>query len=367
MSGRTGAMGDGGLGDIEAKVLEGGRVDRDEIIRLYESNDIFAIGRMANHVRERLNGNRAYFIVNRHINHTNVCVNRCRFCAFSRSPGAPDAYTLSLDEVRQRAEACRETGVTEIHVVGGLHPDLPFRYYTDLLRTVRAALPDVHIQAFTAVEVAYLSQLAAMPVRDTLAALREAGLDSLPGGGAEVFAGRVRAELCPDKLPGAMWLDVMRTAHGLGIRSNATMLYGHIETADERADHLLALRALQDETGGFLSFIPLAFHAAHTDVPVAEPTSALDDLKALAVGRIALDTFAHIKAFWIMLTPKLAQVALSFGVDDIDGTVVEERITHAAGADTPQALTRADLEGLIREAGREPVERDTLYNEVAAQ
>ncbi|HOS95274.1 MAG TPA: aminofutalosine synthase MqnE [Armatimonadota bacterium] len=367
MTGAPTVVPDPGLADIEARVLDGGSVTRDEIIRLYESDDLFAIGRMANHVRERLNGNRAYYIINRHINPTNVCINRCRFCAFSRSANAPDAYTLSLDEIRQRAEACQGTGVTEIHVVGGLHPDLPFDYYVDLLRTIRAALPEVHIQAFTAVEVAYLSRLAGMPVRDTLRSLREAGLDSLPGGGAEVFAERVRAELCPDKLPGAAWLDVMRTAHELGIRSNATLLYGHIETAAERADHLLALRELQDETGGFLSFIPLAFHAAHTDMPVWAPTSALDDLKALAVGRIALDNFAHIKAFWIMLTPKLAQVALSFGVDDIDGTVVEEKITHAAGADTPQALTRADLEGLIREAGREPVERDTLYNEVRAR
>jgi len=354
----------GTLALIEEKVERGERLSRDECIGLYESDDIFAIGRMANHVRERKNGNSAYFIVNRHINPTNVCANRCRFCAFSRSADAPDAYVMPVDEIRQRAEECRGTGVTEIHIVGGLHPTLPFSYYVDAVRAVRSALPDAHIQAFTAVEIAYFAELAGLSVEDTLRRLMAAGLDSLPGGGAEVFASRVRDELCPEKLSGSEWLEVMSTAHRLGLRSNATMLYGHVETVEERVDHLLALRELQDETGGFLSFIPLAFHAENTDIPAPPTRSVVDDLKALAVGRIALDNFDHVKAFWIMLGVKLAQVSLSFGVDDIDGTVVEERITHAAGATTPQALSREELVALIREAGRDPVERDTVYNPV---
>jgi len=350
------------LADIEEKVLADERVSREDCIRLYESSDIFALGRMANHVRERRNSNRAYFIVNRHINPTNLCVNGCRFCAFRREAGQEEAYVLPPEDIRAQAEACRETGVTEIHIVGGLHPTLPFSYYLDTLRVVREALPDVHIQAYTAVEVAYFAELAGLSVEDTLKALRDAGLGSMPGGGAEVFAERVRAEICPKKLSGEGWLDVMRAAHGLGIPSNATMLYGHIETVDERVDHLMRLRDVQDETGGFMTFIPLAFHPANTELSDQRRASAFDDLKALAIGRIALDNFPHIKAFWIMLGVKLAQVSLSFGVDDIDGTVVEERITHAAGAETPQALSRAELVHLIREAGREPVERDTVYN-----
>lgn len=355
---------DGKLRDIEERVLAGERVDRDDLARLYQSDDILGIGRMANFVRQAKNGNRTYFVVNLHINPTNICVNRCRFCAFSRSPGEDGAYVMPLEEIRRRAEAAVGTGITEVHIVGGLHPELPFDYYLDVLRTVREVLPDVHLQAYTAVEIAYFADISGLSLEKTLERLREAGLGSIPGGGAEVFAPRVRQEVCPRKISGERWLEVMRTAHSMGIRSNATMLYGHVETIEERVDHLLALRQLQDETGGFMAYIPLAFHPQNTGLADLPPTTGFDDLKALAIGRIALDNFDHVKAFWIMLGLKVAQLSLWFGADDLDGTVVEERITHAAGADTPQALPRAELVRLIEEAGRVPVERDTLYNVV---
>ncbi len=356
---------DPNLREVEEKVLAGERLGREDLILLYRSHDILTIGRLANVVRERKNGNRAYFVVNRHINPTNICVNRCKFCAFSRDPGDRDAYVLSLREVRRRAEEAAAAGVTEVHIVGGLHPDLPFEYYLDVLRAVREVLPDVHLQAYTAVEIAYFADISGLSVEQTLEKLREAGMGSIPGGGAEVFSPRVRKLVCPKKISGERWLEVMRTAHRMGIRSNATMLYGHVETIEERVDHLLALRALQDETGGFMAYIPLAFHPQHTALAHLAPTTGFDDLKALAVGRLALDNFDHIKAFWIMLGLKAAQVSLWFGADDLDGTVVEEHITHAAGAQTPQGVARDELVRLIEEAGREPVERDTLYNVVS--
>jgi len=349
------------LTDIAEKVESGARLNREDGLALFASPDILEVGRLANIVRERKNADRAYYIINRHINYSNICVNRCRFCAFSRNRGEAGAYEMAMSEILSRTDEAARIGASEIHIVGGLHPALPFEFYASMLREIRARHPKIHLQAFTAVEIAHIAKIAGITVEEALIALREAGLGSLPGGGAEVFSPRVRKELCKDKLSGEDWLAVMRTAHRLGIRSNATMLYGHVETAEEKVEHMLRLRELQDETGGFMSFIPLAFHPKNTDI--ARPgTTGVEDLKHLAVGRLILDNFDHVKAFWIMLGLKMAQVSLSFGVDDIDGTVVEEKITHMAGAQTPEGVTVAELERLIHEAGRTPVERDTLYN-----
>jgi aminodeoxyfutalosine synthase len=352
------------LGRIAEKVEEGGRLGLEEAIRLYESDDLLLLGQMANTVKERKSGNKAYYIVNRHINYTNVCKNRCRFCAFSKEKNQPEGYTMGVEEVLEEARGVVEQGATEIHIVGGLHPHLGLDYYLKVLSGLRERFPRIHLQAFTAVEVAHIAERAGLTVRDTLKELVQAGLDSLPGGGAEVFSSRIRKELCPDKLSGEGWLAVMRQAHELGLRSNATMLYGHLETPLERIKHLLALRELQDETGGFMSFIPLAFHSDNTSLQELPRTTAHLDLKTLAISRLLLDNFPHIKAFWVMLGVKLAQVSLSVGVDDIDGTVVQEKITHSAGADTPEELSVEEIVRLIKEAGREPVERDTLYRRV---
>ncbi len=353
------------LEPIAAKVLAGERLNFDDGVALYRSSDLLSLGWLANHVRERKNGNVCYFNINRHINPTNVCVAHCRLCAFGRDPDAPGAYTYAVDEAVQRAASGYSEAVTEFHIVGGLHPTLPFDYYLDLLRALKQRFPAVHLKAFTMVEVAYLAKIAKLSTRDTLLKLKEAGLDSHPGGGAEIFHPRVRKVICDHKISGEMWLRIARTAHELGLHSNATMLYGHIETDEERVDHLLKLRALQDETRGFSCFIPLAFHPANTALSHLPPTTGMTDLKNIAASRLLLDNFPHIKAYWIMLTPPIAQVALRFGADDLDGTVVEEKIYHDAGAQTPQSLRRLQLLQLIREAGREPVERDTLYRPVS--
>ena len=353
-----------GLGDVWRKVEAGERLSGDDALAVLASRDLIAVGAMADHARRRQVGDDAYFICNRHINHTNVCRNRCRFCAFSRGEGEEGAYTLSVDEVIEKARESLSGGVTEIHIVGGEHPELPYEYYLEMLRRLRALAPDVHVQAFTASEIVYLAGLADRPVEDVLAELKEAGLGSLPGGGAEIFSGRVRGLVCERKISGDTWLDVMRTAHGLGLRSNATMLYGHVETSEEIVDHLLRLRELQDETGGFNAFIPLSFQPANTELDELPGPTGVDDLLMLATGRLVLDNFRHVKAFWINIGLKLAQVSLTFGVDDLDGTVVEEKISHAAGVDTGQAIPREELVRLIRNAGRVPVERDTLYNVV---
>ena len=356
------------IGDIVEKVEQGTRLGFEDGARLFNSNSLLAIGWAADLVRRRLNGDRTYYIVNRHINYTNICKNKCRFCAFSRKEGEPGAYAMGLDEIIRKAEdARRDIDYTELHLVGGLHPELPLDYYVEMLSELKRRMPGVHMQAFTAVEIAHFAQISGLSVRDTLARLRDAGLGSLPGGGAEVFADRIRTELCPEKLPSDQWLDVMRTAHGLGIKSNATMLYGHIETPEERIEHMIRLRELQDETGGFMAFIPLSYHPEGTQLGAAsgkKRTSGMDDLKTIAISRLMLDNFPHVKAFWIMLGLKLAQVSLHFGADDFDGTVVEEKITHMAGAETPEGLTVEDITRLIRETGTVPVERDTLYNEV---
>jgi aminodeoxyfutalosine synthase len=362
MIGPEGYLSDAGLLPIYDKVAAGERLDAADGLTLYRSPDLLGVGFLANLVRRRLHGNRAYYIYNQHLNYSNICINGCRFCAFGKEKGHPQAYEMSLAEVFAKVEERLAEPITEIHIVGGLHPDLPFSYYLEMLAGIKRLRPSVHLQAFTAVEVAHLADLAGLSVADTLAALKEAGLGSLPGGGAEVFSTRIRSELCPKKLSPEGWLAVAQTAHRLGLKTNATMLYGHLETLEERVAHLLRLREAQDETGGFLTFIPLAFHPANTGLPELSDTTGFDDLKNLAVARLLLDNFPHIKAFWIMIGPKMAQLSLTFGADDIDGTVIEERITHMAGAQTPMGLTRQALLRLIREAGCEPVERDTLYN-----
>jgi aminodeoxyfutalosine synthase len=355
----------GERGDIYQKVLRGERLTPADGVRLYSTAEILELGHMANIVRERKNGDTAFYVVNLHINYSNICKNNCRFCAFSRrDSGDQGAYEMTVDEIVERAKRVRQLGASEIHIVGGTHPAWPFSRYVEMIGRLHELFPDVHLQAFTAVEIAHIAEVGHLSVHDTLKELKSAGLGSLPGGGAEVFAPRVRSLVCPEKLSGDEWLNVMRQAHEIGLRSNATMLFGHVETDEERIDHMVRLRTLQDETGGFMSFIPLAFHPANTDLDDIPPTTGMTDLKTLAISRLMLDNFDHIKAFWIMLGIKLAQVSLWFGVDDIDGTVVEERITHAAGAETPQALTVKELERLIVEAGRIPRERDTLYNPI---
>ena len=357
---------DNHLKSIAEKVAAGERLSFDDGLALEASSDLLGLGAMANTVRERLNGDKAYYIVNRHINHTNVCVNTCRFCAFSRKEGDADAYTMELEKVMEQAAQSKGERFSEFHIVGGLHPTMPYEYYVEMIRRLHQEYPHVHLQAFTAVEIAYFAQLSGKSEAAVLAELKEAGLGSLPGGGAEIFADRVRRKICPEKIDADEWLAVHGAAHEVGLNTNATMLYGHIETAGDRIDHLIRLREQQDRTGGFLTFIPLAFHPQNTRYEKIAKASGIMDLKMIAIARLMLDNFPHIKAFWIMIGEKMAQLSLSFGADDVDGTVVEEKITHAAGAVTAQQIAQERLEQLIREAGRVPVERDTVYNVVGA-
>jgi len=350
-----------GLADIHEKIKEGERLSLEDGRRLFAA-DLLAVGYLANIVRERKNGLDAYFIYNQHINYSNICTNLCKFCAFGKDAESEQAYEMSVDDIRAKVRERIEEPITEIHMVGGLHPELPYSYYIDALRAIKELRPDVHIQAFTCVEIAHLAEIAGKSVGDTLIELREAGLGSIPGGGAEVFAPRIREKTCEKKLSGEGWIEVAKTAHAIGLKSNATMLYGHIETVDERLEHLDMLRLAQDETGGFMTYIPLAFHPKNTEMSDLSRTSGIDDLKNIAVARCFLDNFPHIKAYWVMIGLKMAQVALSFGADDVDGTVKEEIITHMAGAETEQAMARDQLVAVIKEAGRVPVERDTLYN-----
>ncbi|HEV2417652.1 MAG TPA: aminofutalosine synthase MqnE [Terriglobia bacterium] len=358
---------DAALEPIAEKVMASERLTFEDGVALFGSNDLLTIGYLAHHVRSRLHGKRTYFNVNRHINPTNVCVASCRLCAFGRKLDAPGAYTMPLEEAFRTAGEGWSEAITEFHIVGGLHPDLPFEYYVDLIAGLKSRFPTVHLKAFTAVEIAYYSQRARLSYRRILETLKEAGLGSISGGGAEIFAPATRRKVCDHKIGAHAWLKVHRTAHELGLHSTATMLYGHVESDEDRVDHLLKLRGLQDETRGFMTFIPLKFHPAHTELGKDigfRDTTGFTDLKAIAVARLLLDNFPHIKAYWIMLTPRIAQVALRFGADDIDGTVVEEKIYHDAGATTPQGMTRPQLIRLIREAGLEPFERDTLYRPV---
>ena len=356
-----------GLRSIAQKVEDQQRLSFEDGVALYRSSDLLSVGYLANYVRQKLHGNRTYFNVNRHINPTNVCVASCKLCAFGRKPDVDSAYTMALDQAFRVAGEGWTEAVTEFHIVGGLHPDLPFQYYVDLLRGLKDRFPSVHLKAFTAVEIGYYAHITRLSIREILERLKEAGLGSLPGGGAEIFAPKVRRVICDHKIGAHTWLKVHRIAHELGLHSNATMLYGHIESPKDSVDHLLQLRDLQDRTHGFQTFIPLAFHPANTELGKMvkqRETSGFMDLKSVAISRLLLDNFPHIKAYWIMMTPRVAQVALRFGADDIDGTVVEEKIYHDAGASTPQVMTRQQLVRLIHEAGQEPVERDTLYRPV---
>jgi aminodeoxyfutalosine synthase len=314
-------------------------------------------------VREERHGDLAYFVWNTHINHTNVCAATCDFCAFAAHKSDPRAYTMKLDEIFRNV-AGLPPQVREVHIVGGLHPDLPWSYFTDMLKGIKAARPDIHVKAFTAVEVFFFHRLYRMSVEQVLLELKAAGLDSMPGGGAEIFAQPTRDKIIKGKADAAQWLDVMRQAHKLGVPTNCTMLYGHVESVEDRVDHLIRLRELQDETGGFVTYIPLAFQPWEAPAMKLPETTGFEDLKAIALGRLMLDNVPHIKSYWIMIGPRLAQVGLSFGADDIDGTVTEEKIAHDAGAPTARSLTAHELCRLVREAGRRPVERDTVFNVV---
>jgi aminodeoxyfutalosine synthase len=351
---------------IAEKIRNKERLTPEEGLALYKSSDIVAIGRLANQVRERLNGDRTYYNVNRHINYTNVCVIDCQLCqgAYARKPGEDGGYTMQLTQVFHFAQQEYTDALTEFHIVGGLNPELPFDYYLDLLRGLKQRFPSVHLKAFTMVELDFFAKITRKPLAWVIQQLRDAGLGSCPGGGAEIFAERARPLIAGHKISGARWLDVARVVHQQGIKTNATMLYGHIETLEERVDHLVRLRELQDETGGFNCFIPLAFHPENTVYAHLPVTSGMDDLKTIAVSRLMLDNFPHIKAYWVTLTPSLAQVALRFGADDLDGTIIEERIIHGAGTPTSAGMTKGQIERLIRDAGRVPVERDTLYSSV---
>ena len=357
----------GGLRDVADKLDAGVRLELDDGVRLFECPDLLAIGWLANRERERRHGAQTFFNHNIRLEATNVCVASCLFCAFARlQPGDDGAYTMTLEQAWDKLRVRADQPLTEVHVVNGLHPDLPWDYYLELLSGFKRIKPDIHLKCFTAVEIAFFADLYGKTDEQVLRELMEAGLDSLPGGGAEVFAERVRRKICHDKCDGTRWLEIHRLAHRLGLRSNVTMLYGHIETPAERVDHMLRARALQDDTGGFQAFIPLAFHPDNNRMEKLPAPGAADTLRVHAVARLMLDNIPHVKAFWIATGVEVAQTALWFGVDDLDGTVQEERIYHMAGAPTPEAMTPAEISRLIRAAGRTPIERDTLYNVVSA-
>ena len=377
------------LKEITDKVLSGKRLSKDDALELFKTDDIFSLGRLASYVAQKKNGKKVFFIKNRHINPTNICINRCRFCAFSRSKGEEGAFELTIDEIIAKLQpyySCLSNplsltfnstlpkggnrlvkrGITEVHIVGGLHPDWPFKYYLNILSAIKKNFPGLQIKAFTAVEIDYLSRISGLSLKETLRTLKSHGLDVMPGGGAEIFDARIRTRVCPEKISGKRWLEVMETAHRLGIKTNATMLYGHIETYQDRIDHLLALRELQDRTGGFQAFVPLAYHAKGNDVG-GFFSSGIDDLKTIAVSRIVLDNFDHITAYWIMLGEKISQLSLLFGADDLSGTIIEEKITHSAGALSSESMTPEELAHLIAMAGKVPVERDCFYREIKSE
>lgn len=364
-------MSDPSLQPVAEKVQAGEPLSQADGVALYASRDLHTIGRLANAVREKLHGDKTYYNRNRHINYTNVCALSCKFCSFYRKRGEEGAYEMPVEQVIETAVKAKDAGATEVHIVGGLHPWLKFDYYLDMLRGVRSACPDLHIKAFTAIEIVHFSRVARMSVRDVLTALRDAGLGSLPGGGAEIFDDRVHDEVFKGKVHADRWFEVHRTAHSLGIYSNATMLYGHVETPEERVKHLIKLRELQSESlsrqaASFNCCIPLSFIPENSELGNLPGPTGLTDLKTLAIARLMLDNVSHIKAFWIMQGIGLSQVALSWGCDDLDGTVVWYDITkrQGGGNTTHQELHESDLRRLIREAGRTPVERDTLYRPI---
>ncbi|MEC4675506.1 MAG: aminofutalosine synthase MqnE [Nitrospirota bacterium] len=353
------------LNRIKNRVLSGKRLTGKDASTLFESDDIFTLGSLASYAAWRKNGRKAYFVRNRHINPTNICINRCRFCAFSRSKGQEGAFELTIDEIIRKLGGSdpelKTPSFSEVHIVGGLHPDWPFEYYLEIISAIKKHFPKLQIKAFTAVEVNHMAEISGLGLKKTLDALKKNGLSSMPGGGAEIFDPEIRKRLCPEKISGERWLKVMEIAHWTGIRTNATMLYGHIESYADRVDHLMKLRKLQDKTGGFQAFIPLSYHPKNTRIKGVRYTSGIDDLKTIAISRLVLDNFSHIKAYWIMLGEKLSQLGLKFGADDIDGTVIEEKITHSAGGLTGEHLTVEQLTDLIKKAGKTPVERDAFY------
>ncbi len=353
-----------GINDIVDKVRDGQRLSAQEGWRLYQTSDVEALHRAANDVRERRHGRRAYYVFNVHVNYSNVCVDSCMFCAFAKKEHEPGAYEMDLEEALSRTGALQNLPGSEVHIVGGLHPHFPYAYYIDLVRGIRERFPNVHIKAFTAVEIDHLARLSGKTWADVLRELKAVGLDSMPGGGAEILNDRVRRKLCADKITADQWLDVHRLAHRMGIRSNATMLFGHIERDEERIEHMIRLRDLQDETGGFMAFIPLRFHPANTRLARLPMASSSDVLRNIAVSRLMLDNFDHIKAYWTQVGLETARDAMNCGADDFDGTVVDERITHFAGARTPVGVTQDRLCALMREAGCIPVRRDSWYDEV---
>ncbi|QQR74510.1 MAG: aminofutalosine synthase MqnE [Holophagales bacterium] len=354
------------LRPIAEKVLAGVRLDAAEALACFATPHVLHLGRLADVVRRRLHGKVAYYNLNRHINPTNVCVYtyNCKFCSFAAMKGEEHAWQMSHEEIYRFAGKQGGNEVTEFHIVGGLHPDLSLDWYLEMLRGLRERFPAAHLKAFTAIEIGWFAKREKLSIEEVLRRLVEAGLGSLPGGGAEIFAPEVREVICDGKLDAEEWIEVHRTAHRLGLKSNCTMLYGHVEKPEHRVDHLLRLRELQDETGGFNAFIPLAYHPENNYMGLRYHTTGLEDLRTLATSRLVLDNIPHLKAYWVMVTPKLAQVALSFGADDLDGTVVSETIYHMAGAETAQMMPRAELERVVREAGFDPVERDTLYRPV---
>jgi aminodeoxyfutalosine synthase len=365
------ALRDAALRPIAEKVLAEERLDATDAAVLYGTGDILGLGAIADFANQRSNGRRVFFSANQHLNPTNVCIlrNTCSFCSFARIPKEEGAYTRTLEEVFEEASQAHGMPTREFHIVGGLHPKLRLEYYTDMIRGLKERHPGVSIKALTAVEIAHLARIEKSSIEDVLGALREAGLTSLPGGGAEVFGPAVRFTIAERKLSGEEWIEVHRTAHRMGIPSNCTMLYGHVETVDDRIAHLLMLRDLQDDTGGFLTYIPLAYHPDHNALGrelgrEGSATTGYEDLKNIAVGRLVLDNIPHVKTHWPMVTPAMAQIVLSFGCDDVEGTVVFERVYHEAGATTQMHMQYHDLVDLIRRAGREPVERDSLYQVV---
>ena len=353
-----------GLAGIPTKVMAGERLNFEDGVAMYRTDDVTLLGLLANHVREQMHGDICYYNVNTHVNYTNYCNQMCDFCAFQRRPGDDGAYCMSPDQIENAVKTANPEA-TEVHMVAGVWPALGYPYFLDILRAAKRGRPDIHVKAFTMVEIDQIVRLAKKPVAEVLAELREAGLDSMPGGGAEIFAERVHEELYPRKLSSNNWVKLAKEIHNNGFKTNCTMMYGMIETIEERVDHLQRLRDLQDETGGFQTYIPLAFHPDNTKLEHLEKPSPTERLRSIAVGRLFLDNIPHIKAYWIMLGLEVAQAALTMGADDLDGTVSQEKIYHEAGASTPQQLTRADIHKLIREAGRRPVERNTVYDVIA--
>jgi len=356
---------DKNLFPIIDKVLEGKRLSFEDGITLFNTKDLNTLGTLANYITEQKNGKYAYFVINRQINPTNVCSLECKFCAFATiDKNDPKAYEMSIEEILSKVKHAIENGASEVHIVGGLHPDWSFEDYLNIIKHIRLNFPSIHIKAFTAVEIDYLSKLSGLSYKEVLLTLKEAGLDSLPGGGAEIFSPRARRIIAPEKIGWKKYLEIHKTAHRLGLHSTTTMLYGHIETIEERVDHILKIREAQDETEGFTCFIPLAYQPENNELEINEHTSGIDDLKTIAVSRLLLDNVPHIKAYWVMIGEKIAQISLNFGADDLDGTVMEEKIAHFAGAKSPTAQQKEKLVRLIKEAGKIPVERDTLYNPI---